>query len=325
MSGLEAFYYFAIPYLGICLLVATFVCTASYCQLCCVHASKKANKIIADFGDSLNLKPIFRNTHLFCITTSVLCIAMDWSKFIVCGFILNTGGNIWPSSVNQYYAAADGFYYAGSISFYVIAFLKPYDIFRNTKYEIKSYIYCLFTTFILISAITAIYYVFAVVYFIPFFRYDIPAIIILTVNDFILNTGLMILFVSKLRTCLFELHHVSGDINNIKTISQKWGDLITKHTLLFTISILTNQFFLLSIIVSFATTDSFGWYWTSFRGTENLANVIVLYLSLAMNTRKYKCLCDKCHKRVKKCFMHKSHVPKAIASMTQELIAEDVI
>ena len=155
---------------------------------------------------------------------------------------------------------------------------------------------------VLIAVITAIYYCIMIALFDSlktanmseqqaFTDYIAPASIILMVDDFILNSSLMILFIYKLR----QVSLMNDNID--RTII----DVMTRHTLLFGSAVITNQLFFIGLIVTFIT-DTFLWYIYVLRGFENLANIIVLYLSLQVNNTLYLSICKSCHIKLRDCF-----------------------
>eukprot|EP00484_Ammonia_sp_Unknown_P020897 CAMPEP_0197029640 /NCGR_PEP_ID=MMETSP1384-20130603/9052_1 /TAXON_ID=29189 /ORGANISM="Ammonia sp." /LENGTH=345 /DNA_ID=CAMNT_0042458847 /DNA_START=107 /DNA_END=1144 /DNA_ORIENTATION=+ len=294
------FYYLVIPYLSICLLIAVTLCLITYKQQW--FRPPKVNT-----ETSKSIQTAFRYTQIICVTASMCGIGMDLSRFIISGFVLKTNENVYPYQINAYYSGADAFYYIGAITFYFIAFLKPYYTFKETAYQIHNLTLYLYLALLVAHSIVAIWYVFAVAYFVGFhedpgpyfYQYNVPAIIMLTSFDFIFNTSLMTLFVFKLKSAMKA---IESDLR--ASVANRWDDLTTKHALLFTITIMTNQIFLVTILIDFAI-GQFGWYWNFLRGTENLANIVALYLSFPANAKQYYCLCGTCHAGIKRLFTKK--------------------
>ena len=240
----------------------------------------------------------FRNTQIICSIGCMLNIYSDLSRFIV-ALAINTN-NLWHDPMTQIYAHADAVYYLGAISFYIIAILRLNKVFTNTSYEINTYYLVFIYTLIFISICTAIYYCLIVAILLGgnservmhnFFKYDGPATILLMIIDFILNSNLMILFVYKLRQLLISTQYLS---------STSMIDVMTRHTILFGIAIGTNQLFFMSLVIGIFD-GTLTWFVYIFRSTENLINIIVLYLSLSINRDVYMRFCGKLNNMMKAC------------------------
>ena len=157
-----------------------------------------------------------------------------------------------------------------------------------------------------------------------FYKWAKPAIFILMVNDCILNTILMLLFVVRLKHNIQESETNSSiewnqfaDDNNGQHRLSKYSlsfnqfskqnrsiiDIITLHTNLFGAAIVTNQLFLASLISGFWF-EPIQFYIFLFRGIECCANVLVLYLSFGENRKSYSKYCRACHRATKRCCVY---------------------
>ena len=77
-------------------------------------------------------------------------------------------------------------------------------------------------------------------------------------------------------------------------------ELITIYTVIFGIAILTNQLFLGSLFTGLYF-EVLQPYTYLFRSVENMANIIVLFLSVKINHHYYHRICGSCHKGIKIC------------------------
>ena len=117
-------------------------------------------------------------------------------------------------------------------------------------------------------------------------------------NDALLNVILFILFIYKLRQISIVSQTFSDDQNNISYQTNKTLHVITRHCVLFGIAILSNQLFYTSgYIISFypPTNNTLIGIVYQLRGFENMINVTVLYLSMALNNDFYQKICSICH------------------------------
>ena len=275
------------------LLIAFLLCTRTYWQLYFQKRKKQTSKI----------KTPYHIAQIVCITSSTCGIAMDLSRWILSGLVYKTNEDVYPYQINGAYSIADLFYYIAAIAFYFAAFFKFYYTFEGTAYAMSRVTKCFFIILLAAYTIVAMWFVFAVAYFVSdrkdygpyFYKYCIPAIIILTTFDLIFNCSLQALFVIKLRNSI----QVVAAATNDKVVN-RFDDLVTKNALLFTICVFTNQIFMLTILIDFLT-GKFGWYWTFVRCFENLSNISALYLAHGDNAKQYKRLCGGCHKWLKIC------------------------
>ena len=249
-----------------------------------------------------------------CIISSTLCIYCDDIRWIICA-ILNRSIVFYP--LNQIMSFADLLYYIGTISFYTIAIYRLYTSFKNTIYRINIWTIRFFIITIIIQSFVAMYYC-IIVALQPkeemeansfFIAYNSWSIIILMTNDFTLNLGLLLLFISKLNHSLSDTltaNSIQQIGSSIDTISVRMVDLITRHSLLFGLAIITNQLFFGANILLFSKIGftSYKYHFVPFccRSIENTANCIVLFLGLKQNRKLYFKICGKCHSSLSLCF-----------------------
>eukprot|EP01084_Bolivina_argentea_P279121 477139_1 len=185
----------------------------------------------------------------WCVTLSTLSTWSDLSRLAIC-YIFNK--NLYSFKINQVMAFADFFCYCASILFYLIAISRLQISFRNTNYTINTYVLSFFYVLITISFILAIYYTITIClapsnqahsFWVTF---DTIPLIAICIIDFTLNTSLLILFISKLKQLLsvtlakYNLpHRLTSDLLL----------LITRHTILFTLVIITNQIWFIIILL----------------------------------------------------------------------------
>lgn len=149
-------------------------------------------------------------------------------------------------------------------------------------------------------------------------KYDTPPMIFIGVIDFLLNVSLLYLFVSKLKEIL-QVRLLNCDIYSIinessqndsidEDASQQSADLLrlmTRHTILFGIAIITNQIWYITVLIQ--TKKDYNFYISDFcfRALENLCNCIVLFMGLKKNLKCYMCICSCCDKKMEKCFIRR--------------------
>ena len=245
---------------------------------------------------------------------------------------------------------ANVFWYIGSITIYSLLIARLYLTFQTTSYALSNCLTVFIGLLISISALCGIYYCAIIASVQDEFEVVVlnrPATIILEINDFILNTTLLILFVYKLKCITAEMHDydkaktllLNSDDNdytlntpsmqsrNITSFSwsssltanksvigdveldqhqSKFMRVITRHTLLGSFVIFANQLFWMGYIydvyiIRDITINLYPAICYSLRSTENLINIMVLYLSLKINDNMYFKLCALCHKGCYKC------------------------
>eukprot|EP01084_Bolivina_argentea_P000749 1368_1 len=82
---------------------------------------------------------------------------------------------------------------------------------------------------------------------------------------------------------------------------------MTRHTVLFTLAIITNQIWYIAVIIRVYIIPSNSDMHLSnlcFRSLSNLSNCIVLFLSLGRNHKIYAHLCGCCHRKIQNCFVN---------------------
>ena len=199
--------------------------------------------------------------------------------------------------------------------FYIIALRKIYEIFSNTIYEINKktvsiiailiifqilfFLWCLivafYESFIETNANKSTFSQFELWHNLP-----ILAMIIIT---FIVNSHLIILYITKLRKI------ISND-------SQNMIDIMIKHTILFGFAIFCNELYYITLILNqfiFKTNNihsiqqiSYPWYIFIARTLQNMSIIITLYLSFKSHHKIYTKLCTRIHKFIMFCCLNGS-------------------
>eukprot|EP01084_Bolivina_argentea_P290283 498582_1 len=185
--------------------------------------------------------------------------------------------------------------------------MRVYIAFKGTQYEINKCLYVSLWFLIIISILASCWHV-AIMLFIKNEDTETalkrPAFIVLMTNDAFLNITLFILFIYKLRSVSIASESMSDISNAITFQTTKTLHLITRHSLLFGVAILSNQLFYTSgyIISFYPTTNNvlIGIVY-QLRALENIVNVMVLYLSMTINNEIYRNICSFCHNNVMKC------------------------
>ena len=180
---------------------------------------------------------------------------------------------------------ADGFYYVGDIMFYILILLRiyvPFEVKKCTLYFLLSMIF--------IFCATAIFFYPNAFY--PMLDLWIISII-LTSTDFILNATILTIFILKMRGMISNLDPLVSmqAQKNINLMS----NTVTKHSVLFGLAMILNQaFYLVVWYVEFHALFSRDWINGMYcvRAIENTVNVIVLWLVLRINYKKYICFCS---------------------------------
>ena len=174
-------------------------------QLYCTTEWKANSESLND--EERNNARLSRSLIMTCVIASTLCQICDLTRWVSC-YALNKSLFYYP--LHQIMASSDLFYYIGCISFYSIAVSRIYFAFYGSHYAIKRVWINLYLFLLMISIIAAIFYC-IIVALQPkqnpdqfFITYNTPTVIILSLNDFILNVTLLILFVSKLRKIMTQ-------------------------------------------------------------------------------------------------------------------------
>eukprot|EP01084_Bolivina_argentea_P023302 43452_1 len=321
---MASFYYASIPSIAICGIIATLVGCILYYELLC--------------GSLDNMKTLYRNCFIICTLGCVGCIYSDLVHHIYC-FATNTF--LYGQLVDDIFALSDVLYYIGALSFYLIAIQRIHITFGDSAYSVSDNILIFLLFLIALAGITAIYYTVRVTMMTDehyFFTYNTVPTIILMIIDMLLNSILLFIFISKMKTVMVNSEKWQIDLTQMRNtvvstsisptnvsptlsptmspersvvdsyfaeykftkISKNLIDVIVRHTLLFSVAIITNQLFFIALVISFLSTNE-TWYLFVFRSIENLTNVMVLFLSIGKNKKIYYFVCKYCDKCVRKC------------------------
>lgn len=298
-----------------------------------------------------NMRTIYRYATIICTISCILCLLMDLLHLYWCDYadISIFDGTV---MISHFYVIADFWYYLATNAFYIIAFLRLRLTFTDTAYRLSKRAEYPFIALIFSSIVGGLYYAAVHVATMTtvafFYKWVVPAIIILMINDCILNSVLMVMFVRRLRHHIQELetnstmewhHHLlndgeSGDRAQEISLTLRFNqfsdrrsramiDVVTMHTNLFGLAVLTNQLFLASLLWGFWFVP-IQFYVFLFRGFECCANVLVLYLSYTRNRKSYYKYCKSCHSGTKKCCIHMTkknvqrHILKKIAEQDEQ-------
>ena len=157
---------------------------------------------------------------------------------------------------------------------------------------------------VVISAIAAIIHTLVITFFYhswdDWVQRGLPATYVLSANDFILNSSLFILFYVKLKQAIINIekmhYHRRGTV-----LTKGLFRLMAKHSVLFGIAIITNQFFFFGVMLMAVTDlghDDFSMGLIMIlvlRSTEDLINALALCLVLKNNESLYRNCCSSCH------------------------------
>ncbi len=253
-----------------------------------------------------------------CVIVSTLSSISDLARHVYC-YIINKG--LYYHPFNNYMAFADLLFACSSILFYLIAISRLQVSFYGTSYAISWYFLFCFYGLSFCFFILSIYYA-IIVYLTPRITVDtfyqhyaaIPFIIIGSI-DLILNTSLLYIFILKLKQ-LLSIRLLNCDIRNLKDYENCYTVkaysrlliLMTRHTLLFSLAILTNQIWYIAVLIRIYVLPSHSDMHLSNlcvynRTLSNLSNCIVLFLSLGSNHKIYSNLCGCCHQKIQNCFV----------------------
>eukprot|EP01084_Bolivina_argentea_P090827 163574_1 len=194
---------------------------------------------------TFRMDPLSKCLFVCCVLSSTLCEWADLSRHIICYFFYNNNVYFYP--LNNIYGCADCFYYFGAISFYLIATYRLQRSFTGTSYSLNCCVLAFFYTLIALAFIVAIFFV-VIVFIIPkndkatknyyfsfFVHYDTIPLILMSIIDLILNTSLLILFISKLKQLLSgrlincDIFALKDSNNYLYDSSVKLSLLITRH------------------------------------------------------------------------------------------------
>eukprot|EP01084_Bolivina_argentea_P279122 477140_1 len=298
----------SIMFLGFCALLCSLVVTLLMSQV---------------FNDKQQVpqKAVDRISKLFlisCAIVSSLDVFADLSRHIYCyGF----EKDLYSYPINNIMGSADWLYYFGSVLFYLIAISRLQISFYSTQYSINCRIVSFFYTLIAATFILGTFY--SIIVFISppspandythrnfWSTYDTIPMIMLGIIDFILNTCLLILFISKLNE-LTSSNVLHCDVNTLKnrntdifkTLSKLYM-IMTRHSILFTFAIIANQIWYIAVLIQLNFDNvRYGMTTFCFRALGNTVNCIVLFLSFKSNVGIYLCICGCCHRGIQKCFI----------------------
>ena len=143
-------------------------------------------------------------------------------------------------------------------------------------------------------------------------KHDTIPMILIGVIDLILNISLLYLFISKLNEILqvqllnCDIHKIVNEANIDDGVSQQSVDLLrlmTRHTILFGIAIITIQIWYITVLIQYDRNYRLYISDFCFIALENMCNCIVLFLGLKKNLKCYMCLCSCCDKKMELCFI----------------------
>eukprot|EP01084_Bolivina_argentea_P279123 477142_1 len=256
-----------------------------------------------------------------CACVATMDVYADLFRHVMC-YIFKKDLYYYP--LNNIMGFADFLYYFGSVLFYLIAISRLQISFHSTHYAINCYILLFFYTLIAATFILGTFYT-MIVFLTPkdsntnktndfsdhnfWAYYDTIPMIMLGVIDFILNTALLILFVSKLNQ-LTSSKLLNCDRNifrnknaEIFRTSSKLFMIMTRHTILFTFAIAANQIWYIAVLVQLNFDVPYFITSFCFRSLGNATNCIVLFLSFKQNLVCYLTICQCCHHNIRKCFI----------------------
>eukprot|EP01084_Bolivina_argentea_P241063 404787_1 len=238
MDDFTVFYYICILPITICLLLSILVAILL---------------IYKSLSHKNSLSNLYITISIICCIGCLLCLISDTTRLYYCSLLDIFLFDPLITKINTF---GDFGYYLGANSFYVIAIIRIHLTFKDTQYAISKKLYLLFVIIMNITILTSIYYIIIVglmdsVAF--FYKYAVPAIIVLMINDCILNTSLMLIFVLKLKKTVLNIESqqimdFNGKLSTHYRSSKNMIRIITLHLTLFGIAILTNQLFLASLL-----------------------------------------------------------------------------
>ena len=155
-------------------------------------------------------------------------------------------------------------------------------------------------------------------------RHDAPALIAICGIDLVLNTSLLFIFVCKLKQILQLKYNIDPSVYSALVSHKGEGSqphellkLMTRHTILFGIAIITNQIWSISVLLQLNRNINLIVSNFCFRALENTANCMVLFLSLKANEKWYLWLCRICHTQIQNCFIKSLDGNDSSVSMVQ--------
>ena len=140
----------------------------------------------------------------------------------------------------------------------------------------------------------------------PYLGYNATS---LSIIDCILNTSLFIIFWRKLRYSIVDEVLNKDYETKVNMIT----NVLIKHTVLFGLALVANQFWYSYIVLNDLIKHQHSWFTDEIipymtRALENVINIIVLCLVLKIYYNQYICLCRYCHLCVGNCFMQNHRI-----------------
>ena len=256
------------------------------------------------------LKKVTSALMVTCVILSCCGCFVETIRFISSLFINPTN----LSHSNWINIADDIFHFGGQFLFYLVALTRIKVIFNNTKYRLSIFTIRIYIILILTQLSCNIWYLINNIIQSLFINNNsiknlpnitiITPMILMTIFSFMVNVGLICLFVIKFRRFLIGEFHFAEQEEKDTMI-----DILSKFIILFGIAIFTNELFYVSLIINqYKITPCYGWYIFLARCLENFYNIIALYLSRKIGEKLYFKLCLKCHKCVKESRIIKSTI-----------------
>eukprot|EP01084_Bolivina_argentea_P177037 306229_1 len=310
--------------MGIFLILTTLILIKLVIQLCTVKHIRKWHRYMT----------------LISALFNTLCSSCDLIHIVWC-FIIN--GTLVSHVFDEIIVASDVFYYIGDLALYILLISRIHYTFQNTLYAVRKCTLTFFAVLICVSALCAAHYCIVIVVIKDedqVIQYNIPAVTTLEITDLILNMSLIVLFIWKLKQLATFIHDIenSNELSiqttspmhpsSIFTESEKHSKrkitakaslqinnkqnnliiLITKHTVLGSIVVVTNQcywigYMIVSYLLHAEESDGHVAFVYGIRVFENFMNVLVLYLALTINRKYYRNLCFFCDNCCYKCIL----------------------
>eukprot|EP01084_Bolivina_argentea_P143325 251727_1 len=270
----------------ICFMILLFITLFHTCQQYCSFIDRQETYV-------------FKFLTLFTILSCLVCSSLDivhiTIHFIECSFF--------QSKLESIIAGfADIAYFIGSI-------IKIWFVFKGTIYEIS------------LCTLTVLGFLVSVIIFFAVWHCndtafqqhksdynpkERPATDALSAADLVLNVVLFSLFWYKLRQTIVCVQ-IDQSVNQNYNPSNRLLEIISKHSILFGVAMITNQCFYIGIILEeYFRIDKINYTEAililfSARALENLVNALVLWLMLAINLKLYFKLCGICHTKMQNC------------------------
>eukprot|EP01084_Bolivina_argentea_P197046 337728_1 len=300
-------------FLSIIFIMILFISFYSLCQMC-------------GSGHKQKIKPLFRNLTI----TSIIAFCLTSFTDIIHMFIHMMEHKSFSSPIEPKISGiADMFYYIGDITFYTLLLCRVYHVFAQTQFKLSKITIYIFCIQLIISFLAAIWHTLVVAFFYhsweQWVQRGMPATYVLSANDFLLNVSLFILFYYKLKQTIVQIQTWNENESSINNSSANLFDVMTKHSVLYSLAIITNQFFFVGVMLMCFTDLGHEHFSVGLimimilRSIEDLINVLALWLVLPHNKNVYSMCCCTCHRCV-------SAVCKAMTkhnTLKQRLISRD--